>query len=57
METSQNPADMFTKSLPRLKFDFCKEKVGVHSITPLKHELVENYSFYTNRSYKLEARN
>jgi hypothetical protein len=40
-ETSQNPAKMFTKSLPRLQFEFCNEEVGVHSINLLKHELVE----------------
>jgi hypothetical protein len=39
LETSQYPTEMFTKSLPRLKFEFCKEKVRVHSITPLKYEL------------------
>jgi hypothetical protein len=42
LETSQNPVDMFTKSLFRLKFEICKEKVGVHSITPLKYELAES---------------
>jgi hypothetical protein len=43
LETSQNPAALFTKSLPRIKFEFCKEKVGVYSIIPLKHELVEKF--------------
>jgi hypothetical protein len=42
LERSQNPAEMFTKSLLRLKNEFCKEKMGVHSITPLKHELIES---------------
>jgi hypothetical protein len=42
LETSQNPANMFTKSLPRFKFEFCKERVRVYSITPLKHELIES---------------
>jgi hypothetical protein len=42
LETSQNSADMFTKSLLRLTNEFCKEKVGTHSFTPLKHELVES---------------
>jgi hypothetical protein len=34
LKTSQNPSDMFTKNLPRLKFEFCMEKMEVHSITP-----------------------
>jgi hypothetical protein len=42
LETSQYPVEMFTKSFPRLKFELCKEKVRMHSITPLKHELIES---------------
>jgi hypothetical protein len=41
LETSQNPANMFTKSLSRLKFEFYKDEVGIHLITLLKHELIK----------------
>ena len=53
-ETSQNQAKMFTKRLPRLQFEFCNEEVGVHSITPLKYELVESSTKKACLYYKWE---
>ena len=32
--------DTFTKSLPKVKFNFCKENSGVHAITSIKRKLV-----------------
>ena len=33
-------ANTFTKNLPKAKFNFCKENLGVHPITSNKRKLV-----------------
>jgi hypothetical protein len=42
MITIQNLTDMFTKNLFMNKFEFNKEEMGVHSITPSNLELMHD---------------
>ena len=40
LSTNKMVADTFTKSLPKAKFNFCKENLGVNPTTSNKRKLV-----------------